>query len=108
MELLSLLSLYASMAWVGTDLHMPKPLSFNNPMKSIVKAGINSRYSNSLRARRSGDRIPVGMRFSAPVQTGSEDHPASYTMCTESFPGVKRQGRGVDHPPNLAPRLKKE
>jgi hypothetical protein len=24
-----------------------------------------------------------------------------------SFPGVKRQGRGVDHPPHLAPRLKK-
>ena len=25
-----------------------------------------------------------------------------------SFPGVKRPGRGVDHPPHLAPRLKKE
>jgi hypothetical protein len=25
-----------------------------------------------------------------------------------SFPGVKRQGRGVYHPPHLAPRLKKE
>ena len=24
-----------------------------------------------------------------------------------SFPGVKRQGRGVNHPPHLAPRLKK-
>jgi len=24
------------------------------------------------------------------------------------FPGVKRPGRGVDHPPHLAPRLKKE
>jgi len=23
-------------------------------------------------------------------------------------PGVKRPGRGVDHPPHLAPRLKKE
>ena len=23
--------------------------------------------------------------------------PASYTMCTGSFPGVKRPGRGVDH-----------
>ena len=36
------------------------------------------------------------------------DHPASYTMGTGSFPGVKRPGRGVDHPPHLAPRLKKE
>jgi len=29
-------------------------------------------------------------------------------MGTESFPGVNRPGRGVDHTPNLAPRLKKE
>ena len=27
---------------------------------------------------------------------------------TRLFPGVKRPGRGVDHPPHLAPRLKKE
>jgi len=27
-------------------------------------------------------------------------------MGTGSFPGVKRPGRGVDHPPHLAPRLK--
>ena len=26
-------------------------------------------------------------------------HPASYTMGTVSFPGVKRHGVGVDHPP---------
>jgi hypothetical protein len=36
---------------------------------------------------------------SAPVQTGSEAHPASYTVGTGSFSGVKRPGRGVDHPP---------
>ena len=38
-------------------------------------------------------------RFSAPVRTGPGTHPASYTMGTGSFPGVKRPGRGVDHPP---------
>jgi hypothetical protein len=27
------------------------------------------------------------------------DHPASYAKGTWSFPGVKRPGRGVDHPP---------
>jgi len=43
-----------------------------------------------------------------PVQNGPGAHPASYTMGTGSFPGVKRPGRGVDHPPHLAPRLKKE
>jgi len=31
----------------------------------------------------------VGARFSAPVQTGPGAHPASYTMGTGSFPGVK-------------------
>jgi len=50
----------------------------------------------------------VGASFSAPVQTGSEAHPASYTRGTGLFPGVKRPGLGVDHPPHLAPRLKKE
>jgi hypothetical protein len=49
-----------------------------------------------------------GARFSAPVQIGPGVHPASYTMGTGSFPGVKRPGRGVDHPPQLASRLKEE
>jgi hypothetical protein len=47
-------------------------------------------------------------RFSAPVQTGPEAHPASYTMGTWSFPGAKRPERGVDHPPHLAPKSKEE
>jgi len=50
----------------------------------------------------------VGARFSAPVQTGPGAHPASYTMGTGSFPGVKRPGRDVDHTPHLAPKSKKE
>ena len=40
-----------------------------------------------------------GARFSAPVQTGRGAHPASCTICTGSSLGVKRPGRGVDHPP---------
>ena len=39
-----------------------------------------------------------GARFSASVQTGPRAHPASCTMGTRSFPGVKRPGRGVEHP----------
>jgi len=48
----------------------------------------------------------VGARFSATLQTGSEDHPASYTMGTGSFTGVKRPGRGVDHPPPSSAEVK--
>jgi len=48
------------------------------------------------------------VRFSATVQTGPGAHPASYTMSTGSFPGVKRPKRGVNRPIYLAPRLKKE
>jgi hypothetical protein len=50
----------------------------------------------------------VAARLSAPVQTVSEAHPASYTRGTGSLPGVKRPGRVDDHPPHLTPRLKKE
>jgi hypothetical protein len=58
-------------------------------------------------AGRSGDRIPVGTRFSAPVQVGPGAHTASCTMSTGSFPGVE-SGRGVtltSHP-LLVPRSK--
>jgi hypothetical protein len=55
--------------------------------------------SDWLRAGRSGDRIPVWARFSAPVQTGRGAHPASCTMSTGSFPGV-RSGRGVKLTPH--------
>ena len=51
-------------------------------------------YIDWLRAGRSEDRIPVGARFSTPVQTGPGAHPASCTMGTGSLPGVK-SGRGV-------------
>ena len=47
-----------------------------------------------------------GPRFSAPVQTGSEAYPASYTMCIGSFTGVKWQGRGIDHPPPSSAEIK--
>ena len=49
-----------------------------------------------------------GAKFSAPVQTGPGAHPASCTIGTDSFPGIKRPGFGFDHPPHLAPSLKED
>jgi hypothetical protein len=60
---------------------------------------IRRRYSDSLQAGRSGHRVPVGANFPAPVQTAPEAQPAFCTVSTELFPGVKRPGRVVDHPP---------
>ena len=65
--------------------------------------GIATRY------RLDGPRIESrwgGPRFSAPVQTGPGAHPASHTTGTGSFPGVKRPGRGVDHPPPSSAEVK--
>ena len=56
------------------------------------------RYSDSLRAGRSGNRIPVGVKFSALLPT--------YTMGTGSFPGVKWPRRGVDHSPPFRAEVK--
>jgi len=67
---------------------------------------LSSRYSGSLRAVLSGDRIPVGTRCSTPVQTGPGALPASCTVGTWSFPGVKRPGRGVVHPSLCGPEVK--
>jgi hypothetical protein len=50
--------------------------------------------------RKVGDRIPEGARFSAHVQSGSGAHPASCTIGTGSFPGVK-SCRGVTLTPHL-------
>jgi hypothetical protein len=52
-----------------------------------------------LRSGQSGDRIPVGARLSAPVQTGPAAHPDSCTLGTGSFPGVIC-GRGVTLTPH--------
>jgi len=45
------------------------------------------RYSDSLRAGRSGDRIPVEGEIFCTSSVGPGAHPASYTMGTGPFPG---------------------
>ena len=69
-------------------------------------AFLYGRHSDSLRPGRSGDRVPVWARFSAPVLTGRGAHPASHTIGTGSLPGVKRQGRGLDYRPPPSAEVK--
>jgi hypothetical protein len=47
-----------------------------------------------------------GARFSAPIQIGPGAHPSSSTIGTGSFPGVKRPGRGIDHPSPFSTEVK--
>jgi len=57
---------------------------------------------------RSGDRMPVGARFSTPARTGPEAHAASSVIVTSLFPGGKATGTWHYPPtPPQAPSLKK-
>jgi len=47
-----------------------------------------------------------GAIFSILIQNGPGNHPASYTMGTGPFPGVKSPGRGVDHPTPTSAKVK--
>jgi len=65
----------------------------------IIYPFVYTGHSDWLRAERSEDQILAGARFFASVQTGSGAHPASSTMGTGSFPGVKT-GRDVTLTPH--------
>jgi hypothetical protein len=71
----------------------------------MIFPDLGCRYSDLLRARRSGHRISAGAIFFAPVQTDPGAHPASSTKGTGSFPEVKRAGRDVDHPPPCSAKV---
>ena len=65
--------------------------------------------ATTIRAGRSGDRIPVGgARFSAPIQTGSGSNPVSCTMGTGYFPAVKAAGAWCWLQPPSSAEIKKE
>ena len=48
----------------------------------------------------------MGARFYATFQTGLGTYPTSYAVRTEPFAGVKRPGRGVEHPPPSSAEVK--
>ena len=64
--------------------------------------GIATRY----RLYSPGIESRCGVSFSESVQTDRGAHPASYTMGTGSFPGVKLPMRGVNHPPSSTAEVK--
>jgi hypothetical protein len=75
---------------------------FNNVCGPVSSVGIVTDYGLD----DPGLESSWGARFFAQVQTGPGAHPASCTMDTGSFPGVKRSGRGADHPLLLALRMR--
>jgi hypothetical protein len=87
------------------DTLYPSMYALNLPQGYLQTASLYLRVTKGL----TGDRIPVGARFSAPVQTGPGTHPASCKMSAGSFPGVK-SGRDVTLTPHpfLVPRSKTE
>ena len=72
-------------------------MSFKFPFKLYYYVGRDSSVGIATLYGLDGPGIPVGARFSAPVQTGPGAHQASYSV-------AKRPGSGVDHHPHLAPR----
>jgi hypothetical protein len=76
-------------------------------MHKIVQAGIAQsvqRLTTGWAVR--GSNPDGGEIFSSSPDPGA--HPASCTMGTGSFPGVKRPGRDADHPPRSSADVKKE
>jgi hypothetical protein len=54
------------------------------------------------------DGVGIESKFFLHVQTGPGAHPASCTMGTGFFPGVKQPGRGADHPSPSSADVRKE
>ena len=99
---------YMSLLWAQriTNLHNEQETCSFMCRRDI--SVLVSRYSDSLRAGRSGNRIPVGGEIfsTRPERAWRPPSPLYCTMDIGSFPGVKWPGRGVDHPPSSSAEVK--
>jgi hypothetical protein len=69
--------------------------------------GLDSSVGIATRYRLDGPGIESQQgEISPPVQTGPGAHPDTYTTGIQYFTGVKRPGRGVDHPPPSSAEVK--
>jgi hypothetical protein len=81
-----------------SNIHAGRPVFYIDIYLTIYfliyscSPGWHIRYSDSLWAEPSGDRIPVGAKFSAPVQIGPGAHPASCKWVQFLFHGTKAVG----------------
>jgi hypothetical protein len=92
----------------GVPVNIITPLILSTQIIILYPLISSCRYSDSLRYVRSGDRIPIAARFSSHFLAGPGPTQPPVQWGTGSFPGVKQSGRGVEHPPHIAPRLKEE
>jgi hypothetical protein len=92
---------------VTTDYDLVLPLKFTVPSLFLggpgSSVGIATDYGGTVRGSN-----PGGVRFFAHVQPDPGAHPAPCTLGTGYFPGVKRPGRGADHPPPSTAEVENE
>ena len=81
---------------------MAKNVDFTWVWNTYSSVGIATRYE----LHGLGIESRWGRNIPQSVQTRPEAHPVSYTIVTGSFPGVKRPGSGVDHPPPSSAEVK--
>jgi hypothetical protein len=77
-------------------------LNISRGLGSDSSVGIATRYGRTVRGSNSGG----GEIFSTRPDRPWGPHSLLYTGYRVSFPGVKRPGRGVDHPPSSSARVK--
>jgi len=74
--------------YADTNHQLPNTASLARDLKNFL-ISVSNTDENSLRAGRSGDRIVVAARFSAPDHTGPGAQPAFCTIGTVFFPEGK-------------------